>query len=67
MFARVRRNADCLARGGGDCDRFGDMKPPPIPDDIYQKIGYQVDLDWMIMSNEGTGKKVVILYTPNNL
>ena len=54
-FDRLRRNDDCIARGG-NCHLFGNMKPPPIPDDIYKKIGYQVDLDWMITSSAGTGK-----------
>ena len=34
------------------------MKPAPIPDDIYQKIGYRVDLAWMIMSAKNSGSDV---------
>ena len=34
------------------------MKPAPIPDDIFQKIGYQVDLAWMIMSTKNSGSDV---------
>jgi len=54
MFARLRRNTNCKMRGNS-CDLFGNMKPAPIPEDIYPTIGYQNDLDWMILSNKDTG------------
>ena len=31
-------------------------KPNPIPKDIFTDINYANDLNWMIMSSEGTGK-----------
>ena len=30
-------------------------KPVPIPRDIFKKIDYENNLNWMIMSSEGTG------------
>ena len=54
MFARLRRNTNCKMRGNS-CDLFGNMKPAPIPEDIYPTIGYQNDLNWMILSNKDTG------------
>ena len=31
-------------------------KPVPIPKDLYQYVNYTNNLNWLIMSSEGTGK-----------
>ena len=60
QFQRLRNNEVCEARGG-DCKRLTDLfqkhlkKPKPIPKDIFPDISYVNDLNWMIMSSEGTG------------
>ena len=36
-------------------------KPTPIPKDLYQDVNYTNNLNWLIMSSEGTGKKIEIL------
>ena len=57
----MRHNEVCEARGG-DCKRALDLfatylrKPKPIPHDLYRNVKYVNDLNWMIMSSEGTGK-----------
>ena len=61
QFQRLRNNEVCEARGG-DCKRVLDLfsthlrKPNPIPEDLYRGVKYVNDLNWMIMSSEGTGK-----------
>ena len=60
QFQRLRNNAVCKARAG-DCRRAMDLfakhlkKPGPIPNDIFKMIDYENDLNWMIISGEGTG------------
>ena len=60
QFQRVRNNQVCEARGG-DCWKVLDLfakhlKPPsPIPGNLFSKVNYVNDLDWIIMSSEGTG------------
>ena len=47
-----------MARKSG-CEIFAKFeKPPPIPSDIYSKVGYQNDLNWVIASNKNTGSHV---------
>ena len=33
-------------------------KPGPIPKDIFKMVGYENNLNWMIMSSQGTGNKL---------
>ena len=60
QFQRLRNNEVCKARGG-ECKRLMELfeknfeKPVPIPRDIFKKIDYENNLNWMIMSSEGTG------------
>jgi hypothetical protein len=59
-FQRVRKNEVCEARGGV-CKEAIDLfennlkTPNPIPKDLYQHVNYTNDLNWLIMSSEGTG------------
>ena len=60
-FQRVRNNEVCEARGS-TCKETMDLfeknliKPNPIPKDLYQDVNYTNNLNWLIMSSEGTGK-----------
>ena len=60
-FQRVRNNEVCEARGS-TCKETMDLfkknlrKPNPIPKDLYQDVSYTNNLNWLIMSSEGTGK-----------
>ena len=59
-FQRVRNNEVCEARGGmckEAIDHFEkNLKTPnPIPKDLYQYVNYTNNLNWLIMSSEGTG------------
>ena len=60
-FQRVRNNEVCKARGS-TCKETMDLfeknlrKPNPIPKDLYQDVSYTNNLNWLIMSSEGTGK-----------
>ena len=64
QFQRLRNNEVCEARKG-NCKQAMDLfathlrKPNPIPDDLYRSVNYVNDLNWMIMSSEGTGKRSV--------
>ena len=57
----MRNNEVCEARGG-DCKKLLDLfenylkKPGMIPNDIYEILKYANDLNWVIMSSEGTGE-----------
>ena len=57
----MRNNEVCEARGG-DCKKLLDLfekylkKPGMIPNDIYDILKYANDLNWVIMSSEGTGE-----------
>ena len=68
QFQRIRNNEVCEARGG-DCKRLMDLfakhfkKPKPIPSDIFTDINYANDINWMIMSSEGTGKITIPMYS----
>jgi hypothetical protein len=68
QFQRIRNNEVCEAKGG-KCGRLMDLfakhltKPKPIPKDIFADINYVNDLNWMIMSSEGTGKIKIIYFT----
>ena len=59
-FQRVRNNEVCEARGS-TCKETMDLfeknlrKPNPIPKDLYQDVSYTNNLNWLIMSSEGTG------------
>ena len=59
-FQRVRNNEICEARGSS-CKSTMDLfeknlrKPKPIPKDLYQDVSYTNNLNWLIMSSEGTG------------
>ena len=33
-------------------------KPGPIPNDIFKTVGYENNLNWMIMSSQGTGNEL---------
>ena len=33
-------------------------KPGPIPKDIFKTVGYENNLNWMIMSSQATGNKL---------
>ena len=60
-FQRVRNNEICEARGVS-CKATMDLfeknlrKPNPIPKDLYQDVSYTNNLNWLIMSSEGTGE-----------
>ena len=57
----MRNNEVCEARGG-DCKKLLDLfekylkTPDLIPNDIYEILKYANDLNWIIMSSEGTGE-----------
>ena len=57
----MRNNEVCEARGG-DCKKLLDLfekyfkMPGTIPNDIYESLKYANDLNWVILSSEGTGK-----------
>ena len=59
-FQRVKNNEVCEARGGM-CKEAIDLfeknlkTPNPIPKDLYQYVNYTNNLNWLIMSSEGTG------------
>ena len=66
-FQRVRNNEICEARGV-TCKATMDLfethlrKPTPIPKDLYQDVNYTNNLNWLIMSSEGTGKKLNVFH-----
>ena len=61
QFQRIRNNEVCAAKGGA-CKHLMDLferhlrKPNPIPKDLFQDVSYVNDLNWIIMSSEGTGE-----------
>ncbi len=52
----MRYNYNCQVRNSS-CHVFERVRqPPPIPDDLYVKTGFDNDLDWVIISQQNTGK-----------
>ena len=67
-FQRTRNNEVCEARGG-QCKQAIDLfsknlrKPNPVPEDLYKYVNYTNNLNWLIMSSEGTGNRKPKLQT----
>ena len=55
IFNRLRYNQNCQLRNSS-CRVFEQFQQPqPIPDDLYVKLDFENDLDWVITSQENTG------------